>query len=278
MRGWDFELQRRDSGLWHMERPHFHEEYEILLPLTCGGSIFVDRQAWPLRRGFLILIDAAAPHRSFSSRSSGYSRYVLHFPRETLEAQGAAALADHLENQSRCIALGREELERCLSLFAALEEDPAGVGGTAGLLQRRAAFLGILALACRVWGGEPVQPPQRGPADLAAQAAISYIRSHLDGPITLDALASECFMSKSTLCHRFKEATGYSVGEYIIHCRVLRARSLLRCGASVQQAGEGAGFGDNAHFIRTFKRLTGLSPGQYAKSCRAAAAGRDSHV
>lgn len=278
MQGWDFELQRRDSGVWHMERPHFHEGYEILLPLTCGGSIFVDRQAWPLRRGFLFLIDAAAPHRSFSNRSGSYSRYVLHFSRETLDAQGAGSLAERLEGGSRCIALDRAALEECLGLFAALEEDPSDQGGTAGLLRRHAAFLRVLALAYSLWGGEPAQPPQRGPADLVAQAAIGYIRSHLDRPITLDALAAECFMSKSTLCHRFKEATGYSVGEYIIHCRVLRARSLLRCGASVQQAGEEAGFGDNAHFIRTFKRLTGLSPGHYAKSCRTAADGRDDHA
>ena len=59
--------------------------------------------------------------------------------------------------------------------------------------------------------------------------------------------------------------TGFSVMEYIIYSRVLRARQLLQEGVSVQQAGELSGFSDNSHFIRTFGHLTGLTPGRYAK-------------
>lgn len=272
MEQWDFEVvQKRDASSWYMDRSHFHEGFEILLPLTCGGSMFIDRQAWPLRRGLLMVIDAAAPHRSFARRSGGYSRYVLHFPQETMLAQGARPLAERLEQGSLCIELSPERFEKCLAWFREMERSTAD---PAGLLRRRAAFLNTLALVCELWSDAPVRLPPESPADAAAAAAISYIRENLDRPLTLDELAGECFMSKSTLCHRFKEATGFSVGEYIIHCRVLRARTLLRRGASVQQAGESAGFGDNAHFIRTFKRLTGLSPGQYAKSCRAETAGR----
>ena len=65
-----------------------------------------------------------------------------------------------------------------------------------------------------------------------------------------------------------KAATGFSVTEYIIHCRIQYARTLLSRGCSVQQAGENAGFGDNAHFIRTFRRITGMTPGQFARSSR----------
>lgn len=268
MEKWDFEVQKRDSSRWYMEHPHFHEGFEILLPLTCGGSIFIDRRAWPLNRGLLFLIDAAAPHRSFSQQSTSYSRYVLHFSRETLAAQRAGVLAEKLSTGSQCIALSPEGFAQCVALFQEMEQP--GID-TAAWLHRRAAFLRMLAMACELWVEEPVYLPPQNPADTAAAAAITYIRNNLERPLSLDELASECFMSKSTLCHRFKEATGFSVGEYIIHCRVLRARTLLRRGALVQEAGERAGFGDNAHFIRTFKRLTGTSPGQYAKNCRAEA-------
>ena len=66
-------------------------------------------------------------------------------------------------------------------------------------------------------------------------------------------------------CRVFKSATGFSVMEYIIYSRVLRARQLLKEGISVQQAGEMSGFSDNSHFIRTFGHLTGTSPGRYAR-------------
>ena len=67
------------------------------------------------------------------------------------------------------------------------------------------------------------------------------------------------------MCRIFKAATGFSVMEYIIYSRVLRARQLLQDGVSVQQAGELSGFSDNSHFIRTFGQLTGVTPGRYAK-------------
>ena len=53
--------------------------------------------------------------------------------------------------------------------------------------------------------------------------------------------------------------------EYVILCRVRYAGTLLRRGVSVREAGEAAGFGDNAHFIRSFRRITGTTPGRFAK-------------
>ena len=84
----------------------------------------------------------------------------------------------------------------------------------------------------------------------------------------LDELAARFYLSKSALCHRFKAATGFSVIDYVIHCRVQQARALLATGCSVQQAGESAGFGDMAHFTRTFRRITGLTPSQFSRSLR----------
>ena len=95
--------------------------------------------------------------------------------------------------------------------------------------------------------------------------ALDYIRDNLDQPLTLDQIAGQFYISKHYLCRIFKAATGFSVMEYIIYSRVLKARKLLQDGCSVQEAGELSGFSDNSHFIRTFGHLTGTSPGRYAK-------------
>jgi AraC-like DNA-binding protein len=83
--------------------------------------------------------------------------------------------------------------------------------------------------------------------------------------ITLDALSERFFISKYHLCHVFKSATGLSVMDYVINCRILKAQELLRQGMRVQPVGERTGFRNTAHFIRTFRTLTGLSPKRYAK-------------
>ena len=100
---------------------------------------------------------------------------------------------------------------------------------------------------------------------LRVSPILDYIRDNLDQPLTLDQIAGQFYISKHYLCRIFKAATGFSVMEYIIYSRVLRARQLLQEGVSVQQAGELSGFSDNSHFIRTFGHLTGLTPGRYAK-------------
>ena len=100
---------------------------------------------------------------------------------------------------------------------------------------------------------------------LRVSPILDYIRDNLAEPLTLDQIAGQFYISKHYLCRIFKAATGFSVMEYIIYSRVLRARQLLQEGCSVQEAGELSGFSDNSHFIRTFGHLTGLTPGRYAK-------------
>ena len=100
---------------------------------------------------------------------------------------------------------------------------------------------------------------------LRVSPILDYIRDNLDQPLALDQIAGQFYISKHYLCRIFKAATGFSVMEYIIYSRVLRARQLLQEGISVQQAGELSGFSDNSHFIRTFGHLTGVTPGRYAK-------------
>ena len=100
---------------------------------------------------------------------------------------------------------------------------------------------------------------------LRVSPILDYIRNNLSEPLTLDQIASQFYISKHYLCRIFKSATGFSVMEYIIYSRVLKARQLLKEGVSVQQAGEMSGFSDNSHFIRTFGHLTGTSPGRYAR-------------
>lgn len=256
-----FTAYRRTNTYWDMSLPHFHSEWEILFPLTDGGSIFIDSTPYPLRRGSLFVMDAAVLHRSFSHRQGEYTRCVLHLPAATLQQLGMHAPDT---GRSCCLPLNEEEFTLCADIFDRLVQPESSLSDS---LLRTAAFVRLMALVAQKWSSD-APDTSHFPSDSAMDAVIAYIRSHLAEPLTLDSLSDACFLSKSTLCHRFKCATGFSVMEYIIHCRVQHARALLGRGWSVQQAGEASGFGDNAHFIRTFRRITGMTPGQYARSLR----------
>jgi len=102
---------------------------------------------------------------------------------------------------------------------------------------------------------------------------LQFIQLHLAENLSLDRLSEEFYLNKYHLGQLFKRATGFTINEYVIHRRILRARELLKRKLPVQQVGEAVGFRNNSHFIRTFKKLLGVPPKQY--QLRVAADGRN---
>ncbi len=81
--------------------------------------------------------------------------------------------------------------------------------------------------------------------------------------MTLQALARFAGLSAFHLCRVFREAVGMAPHAYQTQVRVRRAKALLRAGLPITQAAVEAGFYDQAHLTRHFKRIVGLTPGRY---------------
>ena len=260
----DFHLQLNHNDTWSMSRLHFHDYCELLLPLTSPGNIFVNDQVYPLRRGTLYLIGENTLHRTITT--GFHARYVLHIGRKAL-AELSTPQTDFTqlsENSFLCAPLDNSQMTQLVELFQSLERNKSD-GSFGSDIRQTIALLELL-----LWVAPALHASNTGEAiqnkDFMRVAPIlDYIRDNLADPLTLDQIAGKFFISKHYLCRVFKSATGFSVMEYIIYSRVLRARQLLKEGISVQQAGEMSGFSDNSHFIRTFGHLTGTSPGRYAR-------------
>ena len=260
----EFHLQLNHNVTWNMSRLHFHDHYELLLPLTSPGNIFVNDQVYPLQRGTLYLIGENTLHRTIAT--GFHARYVLHIGRRAL-AELSTPQTDftRLAQSSFLRApLSNEQMTHLVELFQALERNKDD-GSFGSDIRQITALLELL-----LWVAPALHASSAGEAIqnkdfMRVSPILDYIRARLSEPLTLDQIAGEFFISKHYLCRIFKSATGFSVMEYIIYSRVLMARQLLQQGVSVQQAGEMSGFSDNSHFIRTFGHLTGTSPGRYAK-------------
>jgi AraC family transcriptional regulator len=90
--------------------------------------------------------------------------------------------------------------------------------------------------------------------------AIAYIKSHIDGPLTLEEVAAEAFLSPSRFRHLFVEQTGTALRPYILWRRFLRVWELVSAGESLSAATHAAGFADAAHLTRTSRRTFGFPP------------------
>lgn len=252
------------NDAWKMDRPHFHEDIEILLSLTAGGDYFVGRELYPIQEGSLFVFPEATLHKS--NTQSAYQRYVLHISPDTLRQFSTAQsnFYEFAQDIRYCARhLDKKEMNKAAAKFRALIESPDN--GPCGDIRKHIILLELLTAAFTLFNTQSVAPQESSPELQRIQPIMEYIQRHLTEPLSLDRLSAVFFINKYHMCHTFKSATGFSVMEYIINCRVLKARELLRQGLRVQEVGERVGFRNNAHFIRTFGNLTGTSPKRYAK-------------
>ena len=238
------------------------------IPLTSPGNIFVNDQVYPLQRGTLYLIGENTLHRTIAT--GFHARYILHIGRKALAELSTPQtdLTQLTHDSFRRAALSTDEMTEIIELFQALERNKND-GSFGSDIHQTIALLNLLIRVAPVLNASTAGEAIRNKDFLRVAPILDYIRDNLAEPLTLDQIAGRFFISKHYLCRIFKSATGFSVMEYIIYSRILRARQLLQEGVSVQQAGELSGFSDNSHFIRTFGHLTGTSPGRYAKEYQA---------
>ena len=258
-----YQIKRSFDDSWHMDRPHFHEDVEVLLCLSDGGNFFIDNKLYPIKSGALFLINEAVLHRSTANNS--YERYILHTPPSVLSNLSTPKTSFKAFLKKTCLNINLDEqaalkLKEMFSDVENFKEENFGSD-----IRRAMCFASLLLEIFANFDKNAVSPIAEGNPDFERVSAIlKFINNHLSETLTLDLIAQNFFINKYHLCHIFKNATGFSVMEYIIHLRVLKARELLRTGMRVQEVSEAVGFQNNQHFIRTFGNLTGVSPKKYA--------------
>jgi len=86
-------------------------------------------------------------------------------------------------------------------------------------------------------------------------------------PFKLSEIAAEAGVHPVHLAREFRKHYGASVGEYLRRVRIEYAcRELMGSNVAVTNIAFAAGFADQSHFSRTFKRLCGTTPGRYRAS------------
>jgi len=94
--------------------------------------------------------------------------------------------------------------------------------------------------------------------------AKDLIHAHYAEPLSLADVAKAVGIHAVRLARAFRSEYHCSVGEFIRKVRIEHACDTIRSGSEkLSDIGLELGFADQAHFIRTFKRVTGMTPGQF---------------
>ena len=83
---------------------------------------------------------------------------------------------------------------------------------------------------------------------------------------SLSDMAEISRMPVETFRKRFVSEVGMPPQSYQLHCKMERAKVLLKDGLSVKQTGVEVGMKDPYHFSKTFKNIVGMSPSKYWKT------------
>ena len=96
---------------------------------------------------------------------------------------------------------------------------------------------------------------------------FSFIQNHFDEHITNLQLSKIASMSPAYLCRFFKKATGMTLSDYILRCRIEKAKELLILDdLSVSQIAFQVGFESLNYFDRVFKKLVYSTPQEFRQS------------
>jgi len=96
----------------------------------------------------------------------------------------------------------------------------------------------------------------------ALRRVRDYIHDHLGQEITLEALAALVHLSPYHFARKFKAATGLPPYQYVLQCRVERAKTLLTAGRhSISEVAQAVGFASQSHLTRHIKAAFGVTPG-----------------
>jgi AraC family transcriptional regulator len=124
------------------------------------------------------------------------------------------------------------------------------------------------ALVASVLDEAPAPAPMRGGlAPWQADRLERHIARHLDGRITVEAMAEVTGLSVGHFHRAFKASYGLSPQAHLIERRVHEAKRLMLAGEErLAQISVACGFSDQSHFSNVFRRSTGQSPGAWRKT------------
>lgn len=96
--------------------------------------------------------------------------------------------------------------------------------------------------------------------------AIRFVQKNYQDNISLNDASDAVHLNAAYLSFIFHKETDITFSEYLTSCRINRAKELLlQTGDKVKEIGRQAGYRDNRHFCKMFKRVTGMTPQEYRK-------------
>ncbi|WP_151736412.1 AraC family transcriptional regulator ['Paenibacillus yunnanensis' Narsing Rao et al. 2020] len=250
----------------HKIGPSIHEYYLIHTVLEGEGLFQSEATPWPCRAGdtFVIFPGSLFSYQADQARPWCYAWIAL---------QG-----DAVSGLLKAIGISKEQpvlhsadlagLQRLYehtrlsfrqSPYPQLESLEAS--GWARLILHKLALANLGALS-----GPPGQLPEA--IDRQIDQAIRWLTLQFHRQISIDHMAATLGYHRAHLSKAFKQRTGMSPKQFLLHIRMDKAKELLHGSWTIDSIASSVGFNDALYFSKQFRKYTGLSPSGYRSRLR----------
>jgi len=93
---------------------------------------------------------------------------------------------------------------------------------------------------------------------------VELVHLEMEGDLSLEELANAAGLSITHFSQMFRQSTGQSPHQFVLHQRIERAKEMLRAAENrVLAVAVACGFKSQEHFARVFRSVCGASPTEY---------------
>jgi AraC-like DNA-binding protein len=245
-------LERAEVFLAHCAfQPHRHDTYAIGIT-TAGVQTFRYRGAGRVcLPGQLHILHPDEPHDGAAGTDDGFGYRILYISpelvRDALDRGALPFVADPVHKPTPTIHL-------VASLLADIDEPISDLA--------RVEIAATLADTLRSLSGR--LDHRLVTIDIrAVELARDYLAAHASEQTPASTLEQITGVDRFTLARHFRRAFGTSPDRYRTMRRLAFARTAIENGLPLAQAAAHAGFADQSHMTRQFKRTYGLTPARW---------------
>lgn len=239
---------------------HSHNHWS-LGAITQGISTFINRDdSYHVRQGDLVLMNPDWPHACNPIENQPWAYLMLYVDTTWLtQLRYTEGLLQRPRWQdiANAVITDKHLYQGYCTMAATLLDDDRE------LLDKQTQVIEYLSALMHTISNQKLALDQQMPTTLKALA--NYLDEHFTEELSLDDLCTLSGYSPSHLIRRFKQYFGMTPHAYIINKRIQYGQQQLKKGISIIDTALDAGFADQAHFQRTFKRLVAATPNQYRK-------------
>ena len=244
---------------WAMHDLHSHPHYEFYFLSKGSRSFFLSNALYKLEAPAIVAIP---PHVMHKTEGGAFERYNINVSVDYLNDFEK----ESLEKKALCIMKPTAtEAAELLHILSLLENVDRRQKYGEYILNTLFSYFVITVSQLKSAGQTPHTETKSSIPPLILKV-IDYINENYDQKQTLDELAKNFFVARSTLIYNFKKYTNCSLIDFLLNVRLTKAKELLlNTKKSVNEISELCGFSSSNYFGLIFKKKENLSPANYRK-------------